>query len=248
MQQKKIFMLILAVAMCVLLAGCVRPQDREIKVLGQEKNEYAAEEQTDSSDEKDAEPMPTETVAESAYELFLTSSSEKGEELAYEAADSYQAIYERIYSGGGLYLSENEMAEIISCLAEDGYPAVGTDGNTGMVNSELVTQFLAAAGNGDECLTTIYELCTDAGIICHTLQYHDGGYYVTRTRLAWIDSGNYAFQGDTPTVTYSDTYRITDIYTDGGRLYYNYDIPGNPEGSWHSGHIETLVTLSITSY
>ena len=83
----------------------------------------------------------------------------------------------------------------------------------------------------------LYEVCRDGGLLCHTLRFADGADTVTRTRVAWRDG---AFS-----VSYTDTYAVTSLTLDGGRLTYIYDMPDNPPGTNHDGHIDTQKTFTI---
>ena len=113
-----------------------------------------------------------------------------------------------------------------------------------MTNPALLDDFFAAVGEGRAADIAVYELCPDAGFLCHTLHFRGGEYYLTRTRLAW-QQGSSALQGETPTVTYSETYALTELYVEDGRLCYDYYIPDNPPGTRHDGHIETFTSLYI---
>ena len=77
----------------------------------------------------------------------------------------------------------------------------------------------------------------DGGLLCHTLRFADGADTVTRTRVAWRDG---AFS-----VSYTDTYAVTSLTLDGGRLTYVYDMPDNPPGTDHDGHIDTQEIFTI---
>lgn len=78
---------------------------------------------------------------------------------------------------------------------------------------------------------------TDGGLLCHTLQSADGADTVTRTRVVWRDG---AFS-----VSYADTYAVTSLTLGGGRLTYVYDMPDNPPGTDHDGHIDTQETFTV---
>ena len=75
------------------------------------------------------------------------------------------------------------------------------------------------------------------GLLCHTLRFADGADTVTRTRVAWRDGAL--------SVSYTDTYAVTSLTLDGGRLTYVYDMPDNPPGTNHDGHIDTQETFTI---
>ena len=89
----------------------------------------------------------------------------------------------------------------------------------------------------DEAEAALYEVCRDGGLLCHTLRFADGADTVTRTRAAWRDG---AFS-----VSYTDTYAVTSLTLDGGRLTYVYDMPDNPPGTDHDGHIDTQEIFTI---
>lgn len=70
-----------------------------------------------------------------------------------------------------------------------------------------------------------------------TAVHVDAADTVTRTRVVWRDG---AF-----CVGYADTYAITVLTYDGGVLTYVYDMPDNPPGTDHDGHIDTQETFTV---
>ena len=54
-----------------------------------------------------------------------------------------------------------------------------------MTNPAPPMTFFAAVDEGRDADIAIYELCPDAGFLCHTPHFRGGKYYLTRTRLAW---------------------------------------------------------------
>lgn len=188
--------------------------------------------------------IETEDSAKSVY----TSSSvttETASAQALQAAGLYQDIYESLYSGGGFELTEAGAADIISRLGEGGYAAVDSPGSSAMVNSSMLTYFITKAQAGEAAELTVYELCMDAGLLCHSFHFSDGNYTVTRTRLAWLQGDGSGLQGKTATVTYSDSFEVTELRLEGDCLLYDYFVPNNPPGTNHDGHIDTLTTLRV---
>lgn len=164
-----------------------------------------------------------------------------------QAAEAYRSVYEDVFSGDGISFSlpADAMESILDRLGSLGYAVIDYAGDFHMRNTALVTDFFDAVADGRDAELSIYEICTDAGILCHTLRCSGDGRFVTRTRLAWLSDGPMSLQGTIPTVTYSDTYEITELSLSDGALYYAYDMPDNPPGSNHDGHIDTEVTLSL---
>ena len=92
------------------------------------------------------------------------------------------------------------------------------------------------------CLAALLTACgqktaAQGGLLCHTLRFTDGIDTVTRTRVVWRDG--------TFSVSYADTYTVTSLTLGGGRLTYVYDMPDNPPGTDHDGHIDTQETFTI---
>ena len=106
-----------------------------------------------------------------------------------------------------------------------------------VAHPEAVTAFWDVRAAGETAEIALYEVCRDGGLLCHTLRFADGTDTVTRTRVVWRDG---AFS-----VSYADTYTVTSLMLDGGRLTYVYDMPDNPPGTDHDGHIDTQEIFTI---
>lgn len=168
---------------------------------------------------------------------------------ALQTAEQYRTLYENVFSAEGteVALYGNKMGEILSCLGDLGYAAIDFDGEFSMKNPALITQFTKDVAAGSTAELSIYQINRDAGFLCHTLHFENGTCTVTRTRLAWLSGGPFLLPGTVPTITYSDTYTVTDIGLSGGRFYYEYDMPDNPEGGNHDGHIDTEVIIPVSA-
>lgn len=165
------------------------------------------------------------------------------------AAETYRSIYEDVYSGdhAAVWLSDERMTEILSCLGAAGYTAVDVSNRFAMEHAEPVSAFLAAIKAGGDARLTIYQVCWDGGFVCHDLSHTGGSTSVTLTRLAWLSEGDYALTGDIPTIRYSDTYAVTKITLEDDWLEYAYDMPENPPGENHDGHIETIYQIAVSA-
>lgn len=165
---------------------------------------------------------------------------------ALAAAESYRDIYEGAFHGEiiNFNLSAEDAGRIAARLDAFGGVAF-CQGHVPLTSPSQVEQFYADTQAGEIRTISLYEICLDGGFLCHTLGLADGQYVVTRTRLAWLDGGEYALQGTVPTVTYSDTYQVTSLSLDGTALYYEYYMPDNPAGGSHDGHIDTAVTIPL---
>ena len=106
-----------------------------------------------------------------------------------------------------------------------------------VTHPEAVAAFWAARAAGEKASLTLYEVCRDGGLLCHVLCFSDGADTVTRTRVVWRDG---AF-----CVGYADAYAVTALTYDGGMLTYVYDMPDNPPGTDHDGHIDTQETFTV---
>lgn len=158
---------------------------------------------------------------------------------AYGVAGLYQSLYSSLYSGGGFLLGSQDAERILALLEDEGYVAADINRKVPMVNREQLADFLSRPDTGGDHSLAIYQLCLDAGFLCHTLHCYEGEYYLTRTRLAWLSSNSSGMQGSTATVTYSNSYRLTALSLAGDDLYYDYIVPNNPPGTNHDGHIDT---------
>lgn len=187
-------------------------------------------------------------VLDSAGELLPTSIAaytDTAVQEAYAASGLYQDLYDALYYGGGLILAEEETAQIMERLGQAGYAAADINGRVSMVNPEQLRDFLSNYEAGTDSRLSLYEICLDAGFLCHTLHLCEGKTYLTRTRLAWLEKPGSGLQGSTATVTYSNSFILTELYTDDGYLCYDYDVPNNPPGSSHDGHIDTFTKIYI---
>lgn len=154
-------------------------------------------------------------------------------------ARSYQSTIAELSRDGtvGVNLSQAELEQIVSALAAQGVTVSGVDGRTPMQNPQAVDAFFADRDAGKHARLTLYEVCLDGGLICHDLAFADGETTLTLTRIAW--------NGTEPAVGYSRAYTVTELTYSGGTLHYVYDMPDNPPGTNHDGHIDTQDTFQI---
>lgn len=154
-------------------------------------------------------------------------------------ARTYQETITEISRNGtvGVNLSQAELEQIVSALAAGGVTVSGVDGQTPMRNPQAVDAFFADRDAGKAARLTLYEVCLDGGLICHDLAFADGKTTLALTRIAWSAAE--------PTVGYSREYAVTELTYSGGTLHYVYDMPDNPPGTWHDGHIDTQKTFQI---
>ena len=233
------------VLLCIIVLVCAAAVLLAVNVLGGVSPDTKQPE-PQAAAKVSAVPAQTDTPADSISEeneLFASLSSAAAEQ-AYEAADAYRDLYLELFSGGGLNLTQDKLAPLAARLGELGYCASALNCSIDITNPALLDDFFAAVGEDRDADIAIYELCPDVGFLCHTLHFRGGEYYLTRTRLAW-QQGSSALQGETPTVTYSETYTLTELYVEDGRLCYDYYIPDNPPGTRHDGHIETFTSIYI---
>ena len=164
-----------------------------------------------------------------AAALLLTACGQKTAAQAEAAADPAVAAAQRYQS----------MVQAVGdgTRAGVGLTAVHVDAADPVTHPETVTAFWDARAAGQTAEAALYEVCRDGGLLCHTLRFADGADTVTRTRVAWRDG---AFS-----VSYTDTYAVTSLTLDGGRLTYVYDMPDNPPGTDHDGHIDTQEIFTI---
>ena len=132
---------------------------------------------------------------------------------------------------------DQSVVQAVAQLSSAGLTAVHVDAADPVTHPEVVTAFWNARTAGETAEAALYEVCRDGGLLCHTLRFTDGIDTVTRTRVAWRDG---AFS-----VSYADTYTVTSLTLGGGRLTYVYDMPDNPPGTDHDGHIDTQETFTI---
>ena len=150
------------------------------------------------------------------------------------AAQLYQSVVQAVGDGtsAGVDLTDAQIAQAVARLSDAGLTAVHVDAADPVTHPETVTAFRDARE------VTLYEVCRDGGLLCHALRFTGGADTVTRTRVIWRDG---AFS-----VSYADTYAVTSLTLDGGRLTYIYDMPDNPPGTDHDGHIDTQETFTIS--
>ena len=154
-------------------------------------------------------------------------------------AQRYQSMVQAVGDGtrAGVDLTDAQIAQAVAQLSDAGLTAVHVDAADPVTHPETVTAFWDARAAGQTAEAALYEVCRDGGLLCHTLRFADGADTVTRTRVAWRDG---AFS-----VSYTDTYAVTSLTLDGGRLTYVYDMPDNPPGTDHDGHIDTQEIFTI---
>ena len=196
-------------------------------------NPYKSAENTPEVTQKEVEPIADTAISDDAI----------------ETAEAYKSIYMNVYSGNSVEvdLSPSDMNDIVSSLGTLGYVAIDFDSNLNMTNPQLVDNFFADKDAGNDASVTIYQICKDAGFIRHDITIANGKASVVQTRLAWLSEGDYELAGDIPTITYSNRYDINAItFTDDGYLEYEYDIPDNPPGGNHDGHVDTIERIRVT--
>ena len=148
------------------------------------------------------------------------------------AAQRYQSVVQAVGDGTGAGVDLTDAQ-----LSDAGLTAVHVDAADQVTHPETVTAFWGVRAAGETAEIALYEVCRDGGLLCHTLRFADGTDTVTRTRVVWRDG---AFS-----VSYADTYTVTSLMLDGGRLTYVYDMPDNPPGTDHDGHIDTQEIFTI---
>lgn len=158
---------------------------------------------------------------------------------AVAAARRYQPIVQAVGDGtsAGVDLTDAQIAQAVARLSDAGLAAVHVDASGPVTHPEAVAAFWAARAAEEKASLTLYEVCRDGGLLCHALCFSDGADTVTRTRVVWRDG---AF-----CVGYADTYAVTALTYDGGMLTYVYDMPDNPPGTDHDGHIDTQETFAV---
>ena len=231
--------------LCIIVLVCAAAILLAVNVLGGVSSDTKQPE-PQAAAKVNVAPAQTDTPSDSISaenELFASLSSAAVEQ-AYKTADGYKELYLKLFSGSGLNLTQDEIAPLAARLGELGYCASALNCSIDLTNPALLDDFFAAVDEGRDADIAIYELCPDAGFLCHTLHFRGGKYYITRTRLAW-QHGSSALQGETPTVTYSETNALTELYVEDVRLCNDYYIPDNPPGTRHDGHIETFSSIYI---
>lgn len=158
---------------------------------------------------------------------------------AVAAAQRYQPLVQAVGDGtsAGVDLTDAQIAQAVARLSDAGLTAVHVDAADPVTHPETVTAFWDVRAAGETAEIALYEVCRDGGLLCHALLHADGADTVTRTRVVWRDG---AFS-----VSYADTYTVTSLSLGGGRLTYVYDMPDNPPGTDHDGHIDTQETFTV---
>lgn len=158
---------------------------------------------------------------------------------AVAAAQRYQPLVQAVGDGtsAGVNLTDAQIAQAVARLSDAGLTAVHVDAADPVTHPETVTAFWDVRAAGETAEIALYEVCRDGGLLCHRLQFADGADTVTRTRVVWRDG---AF-----CVGYADTYAVTALMYGGGVLTYVYDMPDNPPGTDHDGHIDTQEIFTI---
>ena len=158
---------------------------------------------------------------------------------AVAAAQRYQPIVQAVGDGtaAGVDLTDAQIAQAVAELDAAGLTAVHVDAANPVTHPETVTAFWDVRAAGETAEIALYEVCRDGGLLCHTLRFADGTDTVTRARVVWRDG---AFS-----VSYADTYTVTSLMFDDGRLTYVYNMPDNPPGTDHDGHIDTQEIFTI---
>ena len=174
--------------------------------------------------------------------LLLTACGQKAAaqaDPAVAAAQRYQSVVQAVGDGtsAGVDLTDAQIAQAVARLSDAGLTAVHVDAADPVTHPETVAAFWDVRAAGETAEIALYEVCRDGGLLCHTLRFADGIDAVTRTRVAW--------RGGAFSVSYADTYTVTSLMLDGGRLTYVYDMPDNPPGTDHDGHIDTQETFTI---
>ncbi len=158
---------------------------------------------------------------------------------AVAAAQRYQSIVQAVGDGtaAGIDLTDAQIAQAVAQLSAAGLTAVHVDAADPVTYPEAVTAFRDARAAGEPAEVTLYEVCRDGGLLCHTLRFADGADTVTRTRVVWRDG---AFS-----VSYADTYAVTSLTIDRGLVDVYKSPPDTPPATNHYGHLDTQYTLTI---
>ena len=185
-----------------------------------------------------------------AAALLLTACGQKTAAQAEAAADPavaaaqrYQSMVQAVGDGtrAGVDLTDAQIAQAVAQLSDAGLTAVHVDAADPVTHPETVTAFWDARAAGQTAEAALYEVCRDGGNLgarqAMLAASYQAGFAFTRAGVAWRDG---AFS-----VSYTDTYAVTSLTLDGGRLTYVYDMPDNPPGTDHDGHIDTQEIFTI---
>ena len=158
---------------------------------------------TESSNSPDISD-PTETVLYSS---------------CLEIADIFQDIYAQAFQSGSLDSLETQ-EEIVSLLGEEGYCVSDADNQINMENSEILEDFLSAAGAGEEADATVLLVMEGGSVIYYDLRTQDGSISVRRCTLYWDDGS--------PKAGYYEAFTAEKwCYTESGYFFFDqYRMPG----------------------
>lgn len=136
-----------------------------------------------------------------------------------ETADSFRDIYEQASRSDALNSLETQ-EEIIARLDEKGCCASDADNQINMENSEILEDFLSAAGAGEEADATVLLVMEGGSVIYYDLRTQDGSISVRRCTLYWDDGS--------PKAGYYEAFTAEKwCYTESGYFFFDqYRMPG----------------------
>ena len=136
-----------------------------------------------------------------------------------ETADSFRDIYEQASRSGALNSLETQ-EKIIARLGEKGWCASDADNQINMENSEILEDFLSAAGAGEEADATVLLVMEGGSVIYYDLRTQDGSISVRRCTLYWDDGS--------PKAGYYEAFTAEKwCYTESGYFFFDqYRMPG----------------------
>ncbi len=179
------------------------------------------------------EPSPVPTAGAADENTGISQQQAAIMANSLETAEGYKSLY---LAAGNLTLSQTDMQAIADALGEQGLCAITIEQASAMTNPHLATAFLQQA-DAEEASLTIFEICQDGGFLRHDLFCAATGDQVVQTRLIW--------SGETPEISFCETYDLTALREEGGCLVYEYFIPNNPEGGNHDGHIDPIASFRL---
>lgn len=239
MRPSRLCALTLASLLVLSMAGCALDEAAGMLRWAFSENEAAA---TAAA----ASPIfaPTRSPAPTVSPAPVQSVWQEHEAIA--AAELYREVYDGLFTGEpiGFSVGQDGAAGIVQCLGRAGLCAFSREGAP-MTAPDEIRRFMSCVEAGNAASATVYEICDDGGFLCHAFSWQDGAGTVTLTRLAWLDGGGSNLQGATPTVTYSETYALTELRLADESLYYSYYMPDNPAGTNHDGHVDTDVSIPL---
>lgn len=136
-----------------------------------------------------------------------------------ETADSFRDIYEQASRSGALNSLETQ-EKIIARLGEKGWCASDADNQINMENSEILEDFLSAAGAGEEADATVLLVMEGGSVIYFDLRTQDGSISAQRCTLYWDDGS--------PKAGYYEAFTAEKwCYTESGYFFFDqYRMPG----------------------